>query len=112
MKRYDFNLELKSACSCEVTESPTGEYVKYEPWMDEVSRMAAKHNLNLDVESKLNDNINEPKDPTICVKCAYKIPTNYCRANPQPQYVYEKGKEMIDCRVKNHGNCPDYLLKE
>ena len=57
----------------------------------------------------------EPQKTTICAKCKNKseeVFKNQCHTYKLNLVTGEQDYVVEDCRDKNHGNCPDYLLKE
>lgn len=106
---------------------PTGEWVKYEPWMDEIEELA---NMFPEALHPRDEYKLKAKQPTICVECKNCWDTLYPKkcdiskltyiTDPN-DYVCGKsgGVNLITgmptyafCRDKNAGNCPDFEPKQ
>jgi hypothetical protein len=131
MKRYKLVDPSPEYQSC-VEKSPTGEWVKHEPWMDEAEKLMGIREMG---EEFINKKYGvKTKEPTICVKCKHIIESEF---ELKPWMVFASpailkdaiertspkckcGKlnfingltEEINCSDKNHGNCLDFELKE
>lgn len=105
MKRYKLVDPSPEYQSC-VEESLNGEWVKYEPWMDEAEKQY-KTPTTIAAESK-------QKQPTICIKCKHflELPFTSCECDVLDINFVTGAKNNSACYVKNNGNCPDFEARE
>jgi hypothetical protein len=109
MKR--FSVEESTA-----EEISNGEWVKYEPWMDDERVQEFISDLGIKcfgdyTHWKASFFHNEP---TICVKCKHymgpRLPGDLCNIK-EKHFVY--GSDIYpSCSGKNHGDCSDFEVKE